>query len=308
MNNRLLDIMDRFFDRKFKEKQIPQREAAVVVSVSEGCKRAVVRLAGDASLELLNKSGEKLYEGDSVWIEYRTAPSGGYIAMRNGEADPLGSGAAFIIENAAVLTADEGQELTAEQEIVNVDTASRTTTVYGNPKNTVIVGGNRWLFCADTAELKLRASPEDAVTDAEFYINDTAWSYMTRLSSMAKTAEGFSWTVGLWRRKSGSTDNWGNIANLTVTEEPASFGIVCRAQSMSENTTCRYGSTTYQTPNGYVLGRMNIAAFSADGSVISVSEITSNVVSWQRFSSAAERDYAFAVTTRSEISEVTENV
>lgn len=222
---------------------------------------------------------------------------------------PVSGGAAFIIENAAVLTADEGQELTAEQEIVNVDTASRTTTVYGNPKNTVIVGGNRWLFCADTAELKLRASPEDAVTDAEFYINDTAYSYMTRLSSMAKTAEGFSWTVGLWRRKSGSTDSWGNIANLTVTEEPASFGIVCRAQSMSESTTYyKTGSGTYQTPNGYMLGRMNIAAFSADGSVIAVSEITSNGVSWQRFSSAAERDYAFAVTTRSEISEVTENV
>lgn len=92
MNNQIISFMDKYFDKKFKEKQIMQREAATVVSVSAGYKRAVVKLANGSSVELLNKTGEKLYDLDRVWIEYRTTPSSGYIAMRNGEADPIKEG------------------------------------------------------------------------------------------------------------------------------------------------------------------------------------------------------------------------
>lgn len=98
MNNQIISLMDKYFDKKFKEKQIMQREAATVVSVSTGYKRAVVKLANGSSVELLNKTGEKLYDLDRVWIEYRTTPSSGYIAMRNGEADPIKEGGGSGIE------------------------------------------------------------------------------------------------------------------------------------------------------------------------------------------------------------------
>ena len=87
MDNQLLKLIEKIVETKLKEMQPMTREPAEVVSV-DGLK-AVVRFLNGSEFELLNKSGEVLSEGDSVWVEYRTLPSAGYISMRNGEAEGL---------------------------------------------------------------------------------------------------------------------------------------------------------------------------------------------------------------------------
>ena len=87
MDNQLINLIERIVETKLKEIQPMTREPAEVVS-SEGMK-AVVRFLNGSEYELLNKSGEVLTVGDSVWVEYRTLPSAGYISMRNGDAEGL---------------------------------------------------------------------------------------------------------------------------------------------------------------------------------------------------------------------------
>ena len=87
MDNQLISLVEKIVEKKLKEMQPMTREPAEVVSV-DGLK-AVVRFLNGSEFELLNKSGEVLSEGDAVWVEYRTLPSAGYIAMRNGEPEGL---------------------------------------------------------------------------------------------------------------------------------------------------------------------------------------------------------------------------
>lgn len=89
MSNRLNELVGRLAEEKIRQLQPLKRDPAVVVSVGSDQLRAVVRLGGGSEYKLLNKTGEKLSENDSVWVEYRTVPSSGYIAMRNGEAVPV---------------------------------------------------------------------------------------------------------------------------------------------------------------------------------------------------------------------------
>lgn len=87
MDNQLLKLIEKIVERKLKEMQPMTREPAQVVSADET--KAVVRFLSGSEYELLNKTGEVLSAGDSVWVEYRTLPSSGYISMRNGEAAGL---------------------------------------------------------------------------------------------------------------------------------------------------------------------------------------------------------------------------
>ena len=89
MDNPLNDLIEKIVDKKLKESQGIMRDPAEVVSVSTGSSKAVVRFLNGSEYELLNKTGEVLTAGDSVWVEYRTLPSSGYIAMRNGVANSL---------------------------------------------------------------------------------------------------------------------------------------------------------------------------------------------------------------------------
>lgn len=87
MDNQLNTLIEKIVERKLKEMQPMTREPAVVMSADET--KAVVRFLSGSEYELLNKTGEVLSAGDSVWVEYRTLPSSGYISMRNGEAAGL---------------------------------------------------------------------------------------------------------------------------------------------------------------------------------------------------------------------------
>lgn len=86
MDNQLISLVEKIVEKKLKEMQPMTREPAVVLSSDSENGTALVRFLSGSEYELLNKTGEVLSEGDSVWVEYRTLPSAGYIAMRNGKA------------------------------------------------------------------------------------------------------------------------------------------------------------------------------------------------------------------------------
>jgi hypothetical protein len=88
--NEMTTFLNKWFDGKIKSLQLKKSIAAKVITATDGYKRAWVELTNGTRIILLNKTGEKLHAGDSVWVDYRTKPSSGVIAMRNGECDPLG--------------------------------------------------------------------------------------------------------------------------------------------------------------------------------------------------------------------------
>ena len=92
MDNQLIRLIEKLIYSKLKESQAIKRDPAEVVSADSSNVKAVVRFLNGSEYELLNKTGEVLTAGDSVWVDYRTLPSSGYIALRNGESEPISSG------------------------------------------------------------------------------------------------------------------------------------------------------------------------------------------------------------------------
>jgi len=86
--NKLNELVSKLASERISQMQPVKRESAVVLSTDSLQRKAKVRLTGGTEHELLNKSGETLTPGESVWIEYRTLPSSGYIALRSGEPVP----------------------------------------------------------------------------------------------------------------------------------------------------------------------------------------------------------------------------
>lgn len=142
MNNKLIDLMTRIVDRRINE-STQKREPASVISVDSAYKRAVVEFLSGSRFTLLNKTGEKLTPGDSVWVEYRILPSDGFIAMRNGEADLIGGGGGLILRNGIVVTADQSgvyAQQASSQQSINVRNLENT--YYGSSNDPIIVQGN----------------------------------------------------------------------------------------------------------------------------------------------------------------------
>ena len=92
---------------------------------------------------MMNKSGEILEPGDSVWIHcHGGGIASGYIAIRNGVPKPMGGGGGFAINNAVVMTEGQADTYAPNGEIINVDVNNRLTTKYANTSNKFIVNGN----------------------------------------------------------------------------------------------------------------------------------------------------------------------
>lgn len=142
MNNKLIDLMTRIVDRRINE-STQKREPASVISVDSAYKRAVVEFLSGSRFTLLNKTGEKLAPGDSVWVEYRILPSDGFIAMRNGEADLIGGGGGLILRNGIVVTADQSgvyAQQASSQQAINVTNLENT--YYASANDPIVVQGN----------------------------------------------------------------------------------------------------------------------------------------------------------------------
>lgn len=167
MNNRLIDLMTRIVDRRINE-STQKREPASVISVDSAYKRAVVEFLSGSRFTLLNKTGEKLAPGDSVWVEYRILPSDGFIAMRNGEADLIGGGGGLILRNGIVVTADQSgvyAQQASSQQVINVTNLENT--YYASANDPIVVQGN--LVSPN------KSTPRDGTGEYETWYNYSAY-------------------------------------------------------------------------------------------------------------------------------------
>ena len=323
MNNQFLDLIDRRIEQKLNSKQSMKREPAKIISVSSGYKKAVVKLLNGATLELLNKTGEKLYEGESVWIEFRTSPSSGYIAMRNGEADPLGGGGGFIVNNAAVLTEGQAASYLSEQEIINVDVNNMNKVVYGAPKNKIIVQGNLcvphqtdgstefWVKDNITAEIDLNIPEIEDITLSTEETVKNKYHYFTRLkAAYQKSTSGNTYPYNReWEFKSyysingeGAIDaNNSNASPSYRTAIPFNVGYIFEYSNIVD--------TSYPAaPYGYITARIVKLAFDSANNIIPSISYTHPNFAYVTlpytsipFETQAELDYALNVTQRAEI-------
>lgn len=143
MSNGLLDVMKYCADEKVKSANIPHYVSGVITSVSEDMFRADIKLEQDQVLKnMLNKSGEELKVGDTVWVEYFTYPSSGWIARRNGKPKPMGGGgASTTIDTATVLTDENFHDFVIEEELM-VDVVPPNRIYYGAHPSFCIVQGH----------------------------------------------------------------------------------------------------------------------------------------------------------------------
>lgn len=145
MSNGLVDLMHLCAEQNAKNDNSIKCVAGKVVTVTDDMFRADIELGqGQVVKDMMNKSGEKLKVGDTVWIEYFTYPSSGWIARRNGEPDPLGGGASFFVENAAVDTTDR-TDFIIERELM-MDVKPSTKLYYGNIPDFCVCQGHYMLL------------------------------------------------------------------------------------------------------------------------------------------------------------------
>ena len=152
MSNGLLDVMKYCADEKVKSANIPHYVSGVITSVSEDMFRADIKLEQDQVLKnMLNKSGEELEVGDTVWVEYFTYPSSGWIARRNGKPKPMGGGgSATTVENATILDNSNFHDYNIVERM-DIAVTPAVNLYYGNLPNFVCVQGNFMLYLAAAA-------------------------------------------------------------------------------------------------------------------------------------------------------------
>ena len=314
MNNQFLDLIDKRIEQKLNAKQSMKREPAKIISVSSGYKKAVVKLLNGVTLELLNKTGEKLYEGESVWIEFRTSPSSGYIAMRNGEADPLGGGGGFTVNNAAVLTEGQAASYLSEQEIINVDVNNMNKVVYGAPKNKIIVQGNLcvpndstlWTKDDITAEIDLKIPYVNLIEDSTEDTPINLYHYFTRMSfgyqsNTATHPYNRQWNFASYYTKDGSTPISANSGTSPSYKDDIPYYV-----GYLFNYTGIITTPYPAAPFGYITGGLKKVVYNQDGTPMKISNNSEYAgVDVPRrsipFANQAELDYAVNVTQRADI-------
>ena len=146
----LRDIIDKQVESKLESKQLIKRLPARLTAVSADYKRADVELSnGTVIKDMLNKSNEIITAGQSVYVEYMTLPSSGWIAMTTGEAVPMGgSGAEVEVENAAIMSTDFEDFVVTEELMLDISPA--TMLYYGAMPAFAVVQGHYCLFTSNT--------------------------------------------------------------------------------------------------------------------------------------------------------------
>ena len=115
-------------------------KTATVVNVTTDYSYATVKIIGNNGtiIKLINKTGEKLFIGDSVRVYYSTNLSCGWIAMRNGKPEPLG-GTNLEIDNAAVVPVVDPSKYVSNSTVFNVDVNNQIKCCYGDQRNRIII-------------------------------------------------------------------------------------------------------------------------------------------------------------------------
>lgn len=160
---------------------------AVTLSVQEDFKRADVKLiTGQIYNNMLNKSNEKLTVGQHIKVGYLTIPSKGWIAMTNGEADPLGGGEPSVgiqIDNAAIITPVQASKFITDEEIIYADEEEIAKIVYGKVPNWFYIQGYPCRFVAQRSTVPTDA---EATAIAQADLSLLPSEYVTMSSAARK--------------------------------------------------------------------------------------------------------------------------
>lgn len=178
---------------------------AVVTSVREDYLRADVKfITGQTVSSMLNKSLEKLTVGQQVKVGYLTVPSKGWIALTNGEADPIREGGGVEIDNAAIITPAQASSLIVDEEVIYVDTHIPARVVYGKDGQWFYATGvpvwfvpYSWIY--DPTDMPVSGVTADQMlSDATFMVDDnTKYVFKIDLASIQTTADYVIYTARL---------------------------------------------------------------------------------------------------------------
>ena len=193
--SKLLDLIDRRIEQKMTAQDSIRYAPAEVLAVYKNehdiIVRADVRLLANGTVirKILNKSNEKLTVGQGVKVAYLTLPSAGWIAVANGEADPLrsgeGGGDIWNVETAAILNDNnfDSFEIAAEE---MVEISPTTKFYYGAKPAFIVVQGMLCYFgsgnvSARTYPCQLDGSTEifQSVIDNKEFFSASSFSSMT---------------------------------------------------------------------------------------------------------------------------------
>lgn len=148
--SKLLDLIDKRIEQKMNAqdsiKYAPAEVLAVYKNEQDIIVRADVKLLANGTVikNMLNKTSEKLTVGQGVKVAYLTLPSAGWIAVANGEADPLksgeGGGDIWNVETAAVFNSDNFDNFVIdEEEMVEISPSAKL--FYGANNRFIVIQG-----------------------------------------------------------------------------------------------------------------------------------------------------------------------
>lgn len=161
-------------DRSQNQSTLKYIDAVVTRVCDNKFRRVNVKLlTGQEYENMLNKTEEKLAVGQGVKIGYLTMPSKGWVALANGEADPLGGdgGGGIQVESAAIITTAEDFIVTQE---TMIDYSLATKVLYGAAPAFIICQENYMLMASNwgNTEKALAVANEQYFPDAVHY---TGW-------------------------------------------------------------------------------------------------------------------------------------
>lgn len=226
MSETFIEIAKACAKNEIKKQPIGQFINAKIVSVREDFLRATVRFeTGQIVENMLNKSSEKLTEGQSVKVEFITTPSNGWIALTNGEADPLGGGGTGVqVGSAAILTTSTVEDFTVNREVM-IDYSPATKVVYGAVPSFCLINGVYCLigsFNANTVQTILdhRQYFGDSFSMPFYsYYSSTDHSYTGKVYSYLDSIN----TSGNWTAYSRFEDDYGrnSLSNVSFYNRPS---------------------------------------------------------------------------------------
>ena len=311
-----VDYLNSMIDEANDKVDTLKRCAGKVVEVDEttdGGKATVECM--NRRLTLLNKTGENLAIGDSVWVHYWTNLANGYIALRNGLPN---GGSSFSINNAVAMLENQASVYTVSTEVFDIDIKHSIKAKYGNPHNLIIASNIPIVVTSldnsnTIAEIypTISAIPSGVLsTERKIEVGNVETGIYT--SIIGSYSSGWSWGADVLIQTPMTVENveGTNIYNICYT---SSDNYTLRRANGSKAyftsftdlglalLTAQIQSATTEMPYGYAVCRaVCVASYDKDDSAIAVSKISQRTINVP-FASEAEYNYAVCTLTKSEI-------
>lgn len=295
-------------------KRCPGTVQSIVENTNGG--KAVVNCM-NRNLTLLNKTGEKLEVGDSVWVHYWGNLANGYIALRNGLPNSSGGGS-YTISNAVAMLQTQATLYTVATDVFDVDVENSIKAKYGDSHNIIIANDipiivssvNPNVF-SDVYALGAGIASGLLSTERSVYGEQTQI-----VPAQVYTVVVGDFSTGAWE--------WGadvifqyQLTDASILESICTFqtstlrtlrrqnGEVAKFSSFTDLglalVTSNIFAPTTDFPHGYVMCRaLCIAKYDKDDNAIAVSNLSTACI-YVPFKNEAEYNYAVTTLTKSEI-------